>query len=158
MRAQFWFINRNYGVNKLAFDFCCFSVAIRFFIPATTANDLWFRRISIPDFIHYIFFPIFIRRRQNIRLDQWSVKSKILWKKWGCFKIVPTICTYLLNLHKFDFVTSKKANMEWKNWTRISSTKDDHQVIIHVHLLIYYMSKFLVLIILLLSFSDFDNK
>ena len=33
--------------------FCRFYVVIRFFIPATTANDL---RFSIPDFIHYIFF------------------------------------------------------------------------------------------------------
>ena len=28
--------------------------SFRFFIPATTANDLQHRRISIPDLIHYI--------------------------------------------------------------------------------------------------------
>ena len=38
----------------LGFDYCRFRVVIRFFIPATTANDLQLRRISIPDFIHYI--------------------------------------------------------------------------------------------------------
>ena len=52
----------NYKVNQvalivnlvfLAFDFCRFCVAIRFF-PTTTANDLQLRRISIPYFIHYI--------------------------------------------------------------------------------------------------------
>ena len=32
-----------------------------FFIPATTANDLRLRRISIPDLIHYI---IFLRKSQ----------------------------------------------------------------------------------------------
>ena len=31
-----------------------------FFIPATTAKDLRLRRVSIPDFIHYIYFPILI--------------------------------------------------------------------------------------------------
>ena len=41
----------------LAFDFCRFCVVIRFFIPATTANDLQLQRISIPDLlIHYIMF------------------------------------------------------------------------------------------------------
>ena len=40
----------------LAFDFYRFCVVICFFIPATTANDLGLQRISIPDFIHYIFF------------------------------------------------------------------------------------------------------
>ena len=39
----------------LASDFCRFCVVIRFFIPATTANDLRLRKIFIPDFIHYIF-------------------------------------------------------------------------------------------------------
>ena len=40
----------------LAFDFCWFCMIIRFFIP----NDLQLQRISIPDFIHYIYFPILI--------------------------------------------------------------------------------------------------
>jgi len=34
----------------LAFDFCRFCVVIRFFIPATTANDLRLRRIFYPRF------------------------------------------------------------------------------------------------------------
>ena len=50
----------------LAFDFCQFCVVINFFIPATTANDLWLRRISIPDLIHYIFCPIFILEKEPI--------------------------------------------------------------------------------------------
>jgi len=40
----------------LAFNFCRFCMVIRFFIPATTANDLLLQSISIPDFIHYIIF------------------------------------------------------------------------------------------------------
>ena len=52
--------------KKLAFDFCRFSVAIPFFIPATTANDLQLWRISIPDFIHYIFCPIFILQKEPV--------------------------------------------------------------------------------------------
>ena len=50
----------------LAFDFCRFCVVIWFFIPATTANDLRLRRISIPDFIHYIYFPILILEKQPV--------------------------------------------------------------------------------------------
>ena len=34
----------------LGFDFCRFCVVIRFFIPATTANDLRLRRIFYPRF------------------------------------------------------------------------------------------------------------
>jgi len=46
----------DYGVVVfLAYDFCRFCVVNCFFIPARTANHLWLRRISIPDFIHYIF-------------------------------------------------------------------------------------------------------
>ena len=40
----------------LVFDFGRFCVVIRFFIPATTANDLRLKRISIPDLIYYIIF------------------------------------------------------------------------------------------------------
>ena len=39
----------------LACNICRFCVVIRFFIPATTTNDIRLRRISIPDFIPYIF-------------------------------------------------------------------------------------------------------
>jgi len=39
---------------------------ICFFIHATTANDLRLRRISIPDFIHYIFFPILILEKEPV--------------------------------------------------------------------------------------------
>jgi len=37
-----------------------------FFIPATTANDLRLRRISIPDIIHYIFCLIFILQKEPV--------------------------------------------------------------------------------------------
>ena len=50
----------------LAFDFCLFCVAIRFFIRVTTANDHQLRRISIPEFIHYIFCPIFILEKEPV--------------------------------------------------------------------------------------------
>jgi len=51
----------------LAFDLCWFCVIIRgFFIPATTANDLRLRRISIPDFIHYIFCSILILQKEPV--------------------------------------------------------------------------------------------
>ena len=39
-----------------------------FFIPATTANDIRLRRISIPDFIHYILCPIFILQKEPVFL------------------------------------------------------------------------------------------
>ena len=52
----------------LAFDFCQFCVVIRFLIPATTANDLRLRRISIPDFIHYIIFYLNSWDRASISL------------------------------------------------------------------------------------------
>ena len=50
----------------LAFDFCRFCVVIRFFfIPATTANDLWLRRISIPIYqLHY--FLILILEKEPV--------------------------------------------------------------------------------------------
>ena len=47
----------------LAFDFCRFCLII---CSATTANDLRLRRISIPDFIHYIFCPIYFLREEPV--------------------------------------------------------------------------------------------
>ena len=52
----------------LAFVICRFCVVIRFFIPATTANDLRLRRISIPDLIHYIFNYLNSWERASISL------------------------------------------------------------------------------------------
>ena len=48
-------------LSFLAFHFCRFCVVIHFFIPTLTANDLRLQRISIPDFIDYIFIisPVF---------------------------------------------------------------------------------------------------
>ena len=50
----------------LAFDFVGSARSFGFFIPATTANDLRIRRISIPDFIHYIYFPILILKKEPV--------------------------------------------------------------------------------------------
>ena len=45
-----------FKINFLAIDFVSSAWSIGFFIPATTANDLRLRKISIPDLIHYIIF------------------------------------------------------------------------------------------------------
>ena len=37
-----------------------------FFIPATTANDLNFEGFTIPDLIHYIYFPILILEKEPV--------------------------------------------------------------------------------------------
>ena len=37
-----------------------------FFIPATTANDLWHRRFSIPNVVHYIYVPILILEKESV--------------------------------------------------------------------------------------------
>ena len=45
----------------LAFDFCRFCVFIRgFFIPPQRLVTSDFEGFSIPDFIHYIYFPIYV--------------------------------------------------------------------------------------------------
>ena len=59
----------------LAFYFCRFCVVIRFFIPATTANDLRLWRISIPDYIHYIYFPILILEKEPV-FPIWMFSAK----------------------------------------------------------------------------------
>ena len=46
--------------------FCRFCVVIRFFIPATTANDSDFEGFSIQDFIHYFYFPILILQKEPV--------------------------------------------------------------------------------------------
>ena len=53
------------------------------FIPATTANDLRLRRISIQDFIHYIFCPIFILQKEPVfHFLMFSAKQ---WNYWYHF-------------------------------------------------------------------------
>ena len=47
----------NTVLKFLEFDFCRFCVVIRFFIPATTANDLRLRRIFYPRFYPLHLFP-----------------------------------------------------------------------------------------------------
>ena len=46
----------------LAFDFCWFCVAIRFFIPATMANDLPLRRIFYPRFYPLHFLSLLLNK------------------------------------------------------------------------------------------------
>ena len=48
------------------FTFVHSAWSLVFCIPATTANDLQLRRISIPDFIHYIFCPICIVQKEPV--------------------------------------------------------------------------------------------
>ena len=48
LRYKVHFFIKKYSVRR-------FCMVIRFFNPATTANDLQLRRISIPDVIHFIF-------------------------------------------------------------------------------------------------------
>ena len=49
-----------------------------FFIPATTANDLRLRRISIPDFIHYIFSYLNSSARASISLFNVECQTRAL--------------------------------------------------------------------------------
>ena len=52
-----------------------------FFIPATTANDLRVRRISIPDLIHcIIFLSLFLRKSQYFPFLVLSAKQGNCWK------------------------------------------------------------------------------
>ena len=47
-----------------------------FLIPATTANDLRLRRISIPDFIHYIVvLSLFSRKSQYLPFKCWVLNK-----------------------------------------------------------------------------------
>ena len=67
----------------LAFDFRRFYVVIRFFIPASTANDLWLRSISIPYLIHYIIFlSYFLRKSQYFPFECWVITSLVCRGPW----------------------------------------------------------------------------
>ena len=51
----------------LAFDFCRFFVVIRFFpSPPQRPMTSNFKGFSIPDFIHYIYFPILILEKEPV--------------------------------------------------------------------------------------------
>ena len=61
----------------LAFDFCRFRVVIPFFIPATTANDLWLRRIYYPRFyLLHLFSYLNSWERASIFSFECSVLNK----------------------------------------------------------------------------------
>ena len=47
-----------------------------FFIPATTANNLWNRRISIPDLIHHNIFSFYFLRKSQLFPFQCWVPNK----------------------------------------------------------------------------------
>ena len=74
-KVEFIIWQRNEGLLCYTSVFCfVFSIRLLlvlhdhsfFFIPATTANDLRLRRISIPDFINEIFCPIFILQKEPV--------------------------------------------------------------------------------------------
>ena len=50
-----------------------------FFIPATTANDLW---LSIPDVNHYIYFPILILEKKPWLLWVYLCSLSGIWHGW----------------------------------------------------------------------------
>ena len=52
--------------KKIAFDFCRFCVVIRFLSPPQRPMTSDFERFSIPDFIHYIHFPILILEKEPV--------------------------------------------------------------------------------------------
>ena len=58
-RILFWYF--------LAFDFCRFCAVIRVFsFPPQRPMTSDFEGFSIPDFIHYIYFPILILRKESV--------------------------------------------------------------------------------------------
>ena len=65
----------------LAFDFCRFCVVIRFFIPATTANELRLRMIFYPRFypLHLFFLSWFLRKSQYFPFWIFSAKQGHYW-------------------------------------------------------------------------------
>ena len=76
VRFRFWVLYsslmpkcRDYFLIFLAFDFCRFCVVIRFFIPATTANELRLQRIFYLRFYPLHFFSY---------LNYW-VNAQVSW-------------------------------------------------------------------------------
>ena len=61
-------INQNFSLSfdSIMLFFSGSAWPFDFFIPATKANDLRLRTISIPDFIHYIVCPIFILQKEPV--------------------------------------------------------------------------------------------
>ena len=64
--------------NVRLFDSSAWSFV--FFIPTTTANDLRLWRISIPDFIHNIYFPILLLEKEPVfTFSMLSAKQGHYW-------------------------------------------------------------------------------
>ena len=83
----------------LAFDFCRFCVVIRFFTPATTANDLRPRRIFYPRFYPLHLFSclnFFFRKSQYFPFWMFSAKQ---WHYWYHFYNV--------------FVMTRSLTLDW---------------------------------------------
>ena len=90
----------------LAFDFCRFCVAIRFFIPAKMANDLRLWRISIPDLIHHLL--IFILEKEPVfPFSMLSAKRGNYWYHFynifGMTRSLTGDCLLLLICSNFCF-------------------------------------------------------
>ena len=71
----------------LAFDFFVGSAWwFGCFIPATAANDLRLRRISLPDLIHYMYFLILILEKEPVfPFSMLSVKPGNCW--YHCYNV-----------------------------------------------------------------------
>ena len=59
-------LNQSFFLYFLTFDFCQFCVVIRFFIPATTANDLQLRKHFYPRSYPLHFCPILILKKEPV--------------------------------------------------------------------------------------------
>ena len=95
----------------MTLDFCRFCVVIRFFIPATTTNDLRLRKISISDRIHYIiFFSLFFYDIEFVyRYDIW---------KWSYLTLSPGLVIFCLSLRTFAHKLTVKSYKNVTNWSQ----------------------------------------
>ena len=57
---------RGFFLFFLAFDFCRFRVVIRFLSPPQRPMTSDFEGFTIPDLIHYIYFPILILEKEPV--------------------------------------------------------------------------------------------
>jgi len=75
---------RTWDLLLLAIDFCRFCVVIRFFIPATTANDLRLRRIFYPWFylLHLFSYLNSLEREPVFPFSMFSAKQGNYWYRF----------------------------------------------------------------------------
>ena len=73
-----WLLTTSFFFSRSTFVGSAWSFGL--FIPATTANDLRLWRISIPDVIHYVYFPILILEKEPVfPFLMFSSKQKHYW-------------------------------------------------------------------------------